>query len=139
MYQLKTKVTPQAVADLLDAITDESLRNDCYTIAGMMEQATGQPATMWGSAIVGFDSYHYKYASGHEGDMCLVGFSPRKNNISLYLMLGDGDNSLLLQKLGKHKISKACLYIKKIADVDATVLQDIINQSAVLLRAKYPL
>jgi len=126
MYELKTKPTPKTPAEFLDNIADETLRQDCYAIANLMQKVTGKPAVMWGTAIVGFDSYHYKYASGHEGDMCIVGFSPRKNNITLYVNI---DNEYLMQQLGKYETGKSCLYVKKLADVNTDVLETIIAHS----------
>ena len=126
--ELKTKKNDASVKDFLNFIEDEQKRKDCFEIAKMMEKATGQKPKMWGPAIVGFGEYHYVYASGHEGDMCRIGFSPRKQNITLYIM--QGLDSPLFKKLGKFKTSKACLYIKKLADVDTNVLQALINEAA---------
>src|SRR5512147_809343 len=120
MAELKTKPTEQSVEDYLNAIPDEQKRADAFAIVKLMKQVTRAEPKMWGSSIVGFGSYHYKYASGHEGDTCLVGFSPRKQNLTLYLMLGVADYSDLLNKLGKHKTGKGCLYINKLADVDVS-------------------
>lgn len=94
-----------------------------------MKRVTRQAPKMWGSSIVGFGSYHYKYASGHEGDMCLTGFSPRKEALTLYLSLGSGSYGELLQKLGKHKTGKGCLYIKNLEDVDLKVLEELVKKS----------
>ncbi|OOQ57192.1 DUF1801 domain-containing protein [Mucilaginibacter pedocola] len=138
MYELKTKDTGTPAHDFLAKVEDEAIRRDCFAIAKMMEDATGKPAIMWGTAIVGCDSYHYKYASGHEGDMCLIGFSPRKSNIALYLAPGDEERAELLPKLGKHKMAKACLYIKKLADVDTSVLSELITRSVASMRERYP-
>jgi len=137
MYELKTQATANTAQSYLGAIENETLRNDCLTIAAMMETATGKPAIMWGTAIIGCDSYHYKYASGHEADMCLVGFAPRKANIALYLRLGEEGEDTLLQKLGKYKVGKACLYIKKVADVDSEVLNALIIRSVSEMKALY--
>lgn len=126
--ELKTKKNDASVNDFLNFIEDEQKRKDCFEIAKMMEKATKQKPKMWGPSIVGFGEYHYIYASGHEGDMCKIGFSPRKQNITLYIMQVIG--SPLFRKLGKFKTSKACLYIKKLADVDKKVLQELINEAA---------
>ena len=126
--ELKTKKNDASVDDFLNFIEDEQKRKDCFEIAKMMEKATNQKPKMWGSSIVGFGEYHYVYASGHEGDMCRIGFSPRKQNITLYIM--QSFDSPLFKKLGKFKTSKACLYIKKLADVDTKVLQELINEAA---------
>ncbi len=128
MAELKTKKTEASVDDFLNFIEDEQKRKDCFEIAKMMEKATKQKPKMWGPSIVGFGEYHYIYASGHEGDMCRIGFSPRKQNITLYIM--QVVDSPLFKKLGKFKTSKACLYIKKLADVDTKVLKELINEAA---------
>jgi hypothetical protein len=138
MAELKTKPTEQSVEDFLNAIPDEQKRADAFAIVKLMKQVTRAEPKMWGSSIVGFGSYHYKYASGHEGDTCLVGFSPRKQNLTLYLMLGVADYSDLLNKLGKHKTGKGCLYINKLADVDVPTLKELIKQSVKQLKAMYP-
>lgn len=129
MAELKTKVNDQPVATFLDGVADEGRRQDCYTILEMMKKATRAEPKMWGDSIVGFGSYHYTYASGRGGDWLLTGFSPRKQNLTLYLMSGFSDFEELLSRLGKHKTGKGCLYIKKLADVDLAVLQELIDQS----------
>lgn len=134
--ELKTKKNDASVKDFLNFIIDDQKRKDCFEIAKMMEKATKQKPKMWGPSIVGFGEYHYKYASGHEGDMAIIGFSPRKQNITLYLMENIG-NHPSIQKLGKCKTSKACLYIKKLADVDKNILQELINESANAGFSKY--
>src|SRR5688572_24725632 len=134
-YELKTKKNDASVDDFLNFIEDEQKRKDCFEIAKMMEKATKQKPKMWGPSIVGFGEYHYLYESGHEGDMCKIGFSPRKGNITLYIM--QSFDSPLYKKLGKFKTSKACLYIKKLADVDKGVLQELINEAAKADMSKY--
>jgi hypothetical protein len=129
MAELKTKVNDQPVAAFLDGVADEGRRQDCYTIMEMMKKATRAEPKMWGDSIVGFGSYHYTYASGREGDWLLTGFSPRKQNLTLYIMPGFSDFKELLSRLGKHKTGKGCLYIKKLAEVDLPVLQELIDQS----------
>lgn len=129
MAELKTKVNDQSVTAFLEANADEKRRKDCFTVLEMMKRATGAEPKMWGDSIVGFGSYHYKYASGQEGDWLLTGFSPRKQALTLYLMSGFTDFEDLLSRLGKYKTGKGCLYIKKLADVDLTVLQELIDQS----------
>ena len=138
MAEQKTKPTAQSVHAFLENVADEKVRADCFALVDIMEKVTGYPAKMWGPAIVGFGQYHYKYDSGHEGDACLAGFSPRKQNISLYVMPGFADNATLLDKLGKHKAAKGCLYIKKLSDIDQSVLEQLITQSVDYLRNKYP-
>ena len=129
MAELKTKVNEASVTAFLNTVTDEKKRSDCKAIIALMEQITGHKAKMWGASIIGFDSYHYKYASGHEGDMCLAGFSPRKQNITIYLMAGFTGHSGLLKKLGKHKTAKACLYINTLDDININVLRELIELS----------
>ena len=128
MAETKTKPTDVSVDAFLDAVPHPMRRADGKAVRAMMERITGQSATMWGPSIVGFGTYHYRYASGHEGDMCRVGFSPRSANLVLYVG-GFADYDALLAKLGKYKRSKACLYVNKLADVDLAVLEEIIRRS----------
>ena len=134
MAELKTKENNASVKKFIDAVADEQVRKDCYKIIDMMKAATKCDPKMWGAAIVGFDSYHYKYASGHEGDACLIGFSPRKNNITLYLMLGLHEDPALMKKLGKHKTGKGCLYISSLEDVDEKALKTLIKNSVAAMK-----
>lgn len=136
MAELKTKKTEQSVEDFLNAIADEQTRQDCFAIVKLMQKATKAKPKMWGPAIVGFGDYHYKYESGRENDWFLVGFSPRKQNLSLYIMAGFERYDELMQKLGKHKTGKSCLYIKKLADVDQKVLKELIEQSVAHFASK---
>jgi hypothetical protein len=135
--ELKTRPNSASVAAFIGAITDSQRRADARKIAAMMRAATGKQPRMWGTAIVGFDSYHYTYASGREGDWPLVGFSPRKQNISVYIMAGFAGSEKLLARLGKHKTGKSCLYIKRLDDVDQAVLRKLIDASVKYLRKKY--
>lgn len=137
MAEQKTKPTEQSVESFLDTIADESVRDDCASLIKLMKKVTGAKPKMWGASIVGFGQYHYKYESGHEGDSCLTGFSPRKQNISVYVMPGFTGQTDLLNKLGKHKAGKGCLYIKRLADVDVKVLEKMIDHSVKHLRDKY--
>lgn len=137
MAEQKTKPTAQAVESFLDKIESEQVRDDCAVLIKIMKKATGAPPKMWGPSIIGFGQYHYTYDSGHEGDSCLVGFSPRKANISLYVM-GSDKRERLLEKLGKHKAAKGCVYIKKLEDVNLTVLEELVKSSVEALRKKYP-
>src|SRR5687767_2415660 len=132
MAENKTKATDQSVEAFINAIEDEKRRQDCQTILTMMRQATGEEPKMWGTSIVGFGSYHYKYESGREGDEPRIGFSPRKQSLTLYVLPGQLDDGwqTLLGKLGKHTTGKVCLYIKKLADVDQAVLGEIIQRAA---------
>ena len=129
MAELKTKLSDASVEVFLDGIADEAKRRDSYAILAMMQEVTGVEGKMWGDSIVGFGSYHYKYASGREGDWPLVGFSPRKQNLTLYIMSGFEQYDQLLQRLGKHSTAKSCLYIKRLADVDLAVLRELVKLS----------
>lgn len=129
MAELKTKENKASVKDFLNAIENGQKRADCFGVQKVMEEATGQKAKMWGSSIVGFGSYHYKYDSGHEGDMCKVGFSPRKANITLYISMGTKADPELLKKLGKHKVSGSCLHINKLADIDKVILKKMVKDA----------
>lgn len=126
---VKTKVNDTSVAGFLNSVTDEQKRKDSFEILKIMKQITKEEPKMWGSSIVGFGSYHYKGASGREGDWLLTGFSPRKQSLTLYLMGGFNAHTDLLKKLGKHKTSVGCLYIKKLEDVDVKVLKELIKKS----------
>lgn len=137
MAEIKTKKTDESFSKFLNIIEDETKRNDCFEIAEMMKQVSKCEPKMWGTAIIGFDSYHYKYESGHEGDMCMIGFSPRKQNITLYISEGVNNQKKLLEELGKHKTSKGCLYINKLADVNTEVLKKLIKASYVFMKIKY--
>ncbi|MCC6299246.1 MAG: DUF1801 domain-containing protein [Anaerolineales bacterium] len=127
--ELKTKVNTASVTKFLNGVTDEQKRNDCFEIMKMMKQVTKEEPKMWGSSIVGFGSYHYKGKSGREGDWMLTGFSPRKQNLTLYLMGGFDEQTALLKRLGKHTTSVGCLYIKKLDDVDKKVLKELVTAS----------
>ncbi len=129
MSENKTRPTDQNVTDFLNSVDHETRREDSFALLEMMEKVTGEDAVMWGSSIVGFGSHHYKYESGREGDMPLIGFSPRKQSITLYIMPGFDDYEEMLAELGKHKIGKACLYVNKLADVDDNVLRRLIKRS----------
>lgn len=137
MAEVKTKVTKASVDKFLKSIEDERVRDDCYQIVDIMKKVTRAEPKMWGESIVGFGSYHYKYASGREGDWMLTGFSPRKQNITVYIMSGFEEYGDLLKILGKHSTSKSCLYIKKIEDVDTTVLKKLIAESVKKMRKMY--
>ena len=129
MAELKTKVNEESVEDFLNKNVDEKKRADCDKIFAMMEKATGELPKMWGDSIVGFGKQHLKYSTGREVDWMIVGFSPRKANITLYLNQGQGWDDDLLSKLGKHKAGMGCLYIKRLSDVDEKVLEKLIEKS----------
>src|SRR5262249_22677004 len=126
MAENKTKCTEASVQNYLDAIGDEARRRDCHALALLMSKAAKHPPAMWGTSIVGFGRYHYKYDSGREGDMCLVGFSSRKGDISLYGLNATTGAEGLFAKLGKHKAGKGCVYIKTLADVDQNILTELV-------------
>jgi len=129
MAELKTKVNKASVDKFIKSVKDEQTRDDCFKIAEIMQKATKAEPKMWGTSIVGFGTYHYKGASGREGDWFVAGFSPRKQNLTLYIMTGFDEYEDLLAKLGKHSTGKACLYIKRLADVDLKVLKELITKS----------
>src|SRR6202030_2544258 len=129
MAENKTKPTKLSVAAFIDTITDPARREDAKALVKLMQSASGEKPKMWGPSIIGFGSYHYKYESGREGDMPLIGFSPRKVANVLYGMSGSNDSKALLAKLGKHSTGKGCLYIKKLADVDQNVLQAMASKA----------
>ena len=128
MAELKTKQTDQSVQKFLNDIPDPAKRKDCKTVAAMMSEISGYKPKMWGPSIVGFGSYHYKYPSGQEGDSPLICFSPRKQNLTLYVLSGSDDENELLKKLGKHTTGKSCLYIKQLSDVDLPTLKSLIRK-----------
>jgi len=129
MAELKTKVNKASVDKFIKSIKDDRVREDCYKILDIMQKATKAEPKMWGTSIIGFGSYHYKYASGREGDWMLTGFSPRKQNLTLYIMPGFENYGSLLKDLGKHATGKSCLYIKKLDDVDLKVLKELVTKS----------
>ena len=129
MAELKTKKNETGVMDFINAIQDEAKRKDSLAILKLMRQVTKKKPKMWGESIVGFGKYHYKYASGREGDWFATGFSPRKQNLTIYIMGGLDQHKALLKKLGKHSTGMGCVYVKKLEDVNVEVLQDLIAQS----------
>jgi hypothetical protein len=129
MAELKTKPTKVSVEDFLNQISDEERRNDCFAVAKIMEEITGSKPVMWGPSIVGFGTYHYKYASGREGDWPVTGFSPRKKDLTLYIMMGFDKVPDLMKQLGKHSTGKSCLYIKRLSDIHVPTLKKLIKQS----------
>src|SRR5438105_10535102 len=129
MAEAKTKPTKQSVKDFINELADRRTRDDCAVIASMMEDATKQKGVMWGSSIAGFGKTTIKYAGGREADWPLIGFSPRKQNLTLYIGLGGEMQTDLLSKLGKHSVGKGCLYIKRLSAVDLPTLKKVINTS----------
>ncbi len=136
MAEAKTKPTTQTAESFIEGIAEEGIRKDCYKLIELMQSATGEPPVMWGPAIVGFDSYHFKYESGREGDICLIGFSPRKANLTLYILSDFEGHEQVVANLGKHTTGKSCLYIKKLTDVNIAVLEELISRSVAYLRKK---
>ena len=127
MAEAKTKPTNESVKEFLNQISDEDRRADCVQVAKIMEEVTGEKPKMWGPSIVGFGTYHYKYASGREGDWPVTGFSPRKKDLTLYIMMGFDKHAELMEKLGKHSVSKSCLYIKRLSDIHIPTLKKLIR------------
>jgi hypothetical protein len=138
MAENKTKPTDLSVASFIEALTDQTRRADAKALVKLMQSATSEKPKMWGPSIVGFGSYHYKYDSGREGDMTLIGFSPRKAATVLYNVGGFSGSEALRAKLGKHTTGKGCLYIKKLAEVDQQVLETLILKSVGAKRAQHP-
>lgn len=137
MAELKTKLNDASVDTFIDAIKDDGVRADCRAIIDIMQKAAKAPPRMWGASIVGFGSYHYKYASGREADWMLVGFSPRKQNITLYIMAGFSKYEELLATLGTFTTGKSCLYIKRLADVHLPTLKKLVAASVAHMRTMY--
>ncbi len=136
-YKAKTTETTNPVSDFLDTVPDTKRRKDAFAIMEIMKKQSGFEPKMWGPAIVGFGSYHYRYESGHEGDAPLVGFSPRKNEFTLYLTSVFDGREDLLKQFGKHKTGKACIYIKNLADINIEVLKKMITSSITFLTERY--
>jgi hypothetical protein len=137
MAKNKTFETESSVADFINSVADETKRADSFRLVEIMAQQTGYPAKMWGAAIIGFGSCHYKYESGHEGDMPLAAFSPRKAAITLYLAQDPKTKEELLQKLGKHKGGKGCTYVQKLSDVNLNVLKEMIVNAVAYTKTLY--
>jgi hypothetical protein len=137
MAENKTQPTKSSVAAFIDALEGPTRRADATALVKLMQSATGEKPQMWGPSIIGFGSYHYRYDSGREGDMPLVGFSPRKAATVLYNVTASSDSTALLANLGNHTTGKGCLYIKKLADVDQKVLETMVIKSVAAMRARY--
>lgn len=129
MAEAKTKKTTASVAAFLKQVPSEEMRADCAALVKMMKAATRSDPKMWGPSIVGFGEYHYVYASGHEGDWPLTGFSPRKQALTIYVMAGFDKYPDLMKRLGKYKTGKSCLYVKRLADIDAKALRELVTES----------
>ncbi len=137
MAENKTKPTLLKAQDYLEKIDNDQRKADCLALNTLMAEITGENAVMWGTSIIGYGSYHYKYESGREGDMPLIGFSNRKQNITIYIMTGFTKYEELLDKIGKYKIGKSCFYIKKLSDIDVEVLKEMIISSIDVIKNKY--
>lgn len=137
MAENKTRPTGASVDDHIAAIADEGRRDDCRALVALFTRVTGQPPVMWGPSIVGFGSYTYKYESGHGGECCVTGFAARKNDISIYLMEGGPEQEQLLKQLGRHKMGKACLSVRRLSDVDLGVLEQLIAGTVAANRRRY--
>lgn len=135
--ELKTKVNDASVEGFLNQVENEKRRSDAFEVLYLMKEVTGEQPKMWGASIVGFGTYHYKYASGQEGDWPLTGFSPRKQSLTLYIMPGFSRYDDLMTKLGKYKTGKSCLYVNKLTDIDKDVLKTLIKESVELMKKKY--
>lgn len=137
MAELKTRKNRGGVEKFLASVDNETRREDAFKVLELMQKATGEKPAMWGTAIVGFGTYHYKYASGREGDWMMVGFSPRKQNLVLYIMPGFSAYDELMKKLGKHKTGKSCLYINKLDDIHLPTLRKLVRESYRAMKKKY--
>ncbi len=137
MAELKTKPTDSSVEEFIDSVESETKRDDCRELLKIIGKVTGEKPVMWGTSIVGFGNYHYKYKTGREGDWFLAGFSPRKQSMTVYMMGGFEGKEELLDKLGKHKMSVGCLYVNKLADIDLKILEKLIKNSVNILKNSY--
>jgi len=138
MSDLKTTPNKASTAAFLKTVEDDQKRKDCKELLAMMKEITSEKPVMWGQSIVGFGSYHYKYATGREGDWFTTGFSPRKQNLTIYIMIGFDKYPAIMKKLGKYKAGKSCLYVKKLDDIDRGLLRKLIAQSVKDLKKCYP-
>ena len=138
MSKARTTENDQDVGRFLAGVKDSEQKADCETLLAMLGEITGEKPRMWGSSIIGFGKYHYVYDSGREGDWPIIGFSPRARNLSIYIMPGFSGFAAQLERLGKHKTGKSCLYINRLADVDPAVLRTIAERSVAEMRRKYP-
>jgi hypothetical protein len=137
-YEAKTKPTPVSPEAFIDAVDHPGRREDAHAVLALLTEATGHPPVMWGSSIIGFGKYRYTYDSGHSGEAPLVGFSPRKANLVLYMAAYDEARDDFLSRLGKHKSGKGCIYLNRLADVDASVIAEMARWSMKTLKERYP-
>lgn len=136
MTENKTQATTASVDDYIAAIADELKRKDTQTLLDLLKKITGDTPVLWGDSIIGFGSYHYQYESGREGDMPLIGFSPRKREFAIYIMSGFEQLQAHLNKLGKHKTGKSCLYIKRLSDININTLSELMKESVAIIKAE---
>ncbi len=136
--EAKTRPTDASVGDYIAAIADPDRAGDCRSLVRLMTRITKKKPVMWGPSIVGFDSYHYRYESGREGDACLMGFSYRKPELAIYVVAGFEGAGQMLESLGRHRTSKVCLYVKRLSDIDLEVLESLLRHSATEIRRRYP-
>lgn len=137
MAENKTQPTDQSVQSFIDSLDDQQKIADSYSLVDLMKEVTGCEPKMWGPSIIGFDQYHYKYESGREGDFLKVGFSPRKRELSIYIMSGFKRHKELMKKLGKHRTGKSCLYVKRLEDINMDILRDLVQESVKFVDKKY--
>ena len=137
MAELKTKASDASVSAFLQSVDGEQKRRDARDILALMKEVTGKRPRMWGTSIVGFGSYHYKYQSGREGDWLVTGFSPRKQNLAVYIVPGFSRYSTLMNRLGKYKTGKSCLYLRRLGDVDQKVLRQLVTRSVADMKKLY--
>lgn len=137
MTELKTKKNDSNIVDFLNRVDNEERRKDCFQLLELFEQLTNETPKMWGASIVGFGSYHYKYDSGREGDWFLTGFSPRKQNLTIYITAGFSEYDDIMQSLGKYKTGSSCLYVKKLSDIDIDKLKILVVKSVAFMKKRY--
>ncbi|MCU0492628.1 MAG: DUF1801 domain-containing protein [Chloroflexaceae bacterium] len=137
MAENKTRPTDVSVDEHIAAIVHEEQRKDCESLVRLLRRVTGYEPKMWGSTIVGFGSYHYRYESGREGDACLTGFAVRKNELVVYLVANGPEQQALLARLGKHKMGKACLYFRRLSEIDTSVLEVLVEDSIAEIKRRY--
>jgi len=137
MTELKTKMNDSNIVEFLNGIANEDRKKDCFKLLEIMKQCTDETPKMWGKSIVGFGSYHYKYDSGREGDWFLTGFSPRKQNLTIYITAGFKEYDEIMKKLGKYKTGSSCLYVKKLSDIDIDELKILVEKSVAFMKKRY--
>ncbi|MBX2965754.1 MAG: DUF1801 domain-containing protein [Cyclobacteriaceae bacterium] len=137
MAELKTKKSDNSIVAFLDRVDNEERRNDCFKLLELFKKLTKEEPKMWGTSIVGFGSYHYKYDSGREGDWFLTGFSPRKQNLTIYVIAGFSEYDDIMKNLGKYKTGSSCLYVKKLSDIDMDKLKTLVTKSITFLKKRY--